>query len=68
MLSGAGVKAPWHGVLETVRLHCNKVQQVVRWCRVQESSHNWQGVVEQIPFATSNFLGNLPFFKPCVRQ
>jgi len=28
LVSGAGVQAPWHGVLETVRLHCDEAQQV----------------------------------------
>ena len=27
-LSGAGVQASWHGVLETVWLHCDEAQQV----------------------------------------
>ena len=27
-LSGAGVQAPWHGVLETVWIHCDEAQQV----------------------------------------
>ena len=52
-LSGAGVQAPLHGVLETVWLHCDEAQRigclrgwkVVCWCRTQASSHNSQGVV-----------------------
>ena len=27
-LSGADVQAPWHGVLETMWLHCHEAQQV----------------------------------------
>ena len=27
-LSGADVQTPWHGVLETVWLHCDEAQQV----------------------------------------
>jgi len=53
-LSGADVQAPWHGVLETVWLHCDEAQQrgacedwkIIRWCRAQASSHNSQGVVD----------------------
>ena len=52
---GAGVQAPWHGVLEIVWLLCDEAQlrldacedwKVVRWCRMQASSHNSQGVVD----------------------
>ena len=53
-LSGADVQTLWHGVLETVWLHCDEVQhldacedwKVVCWCRTQASSHNSQGVVD----------------------
>ena len=53
-LSGADVQGPWHGVLETVWLHCDEAQQagclrgwnVVRWCGMQASSNNSQGVVD----------------------
>jgi len=28
VLNGAGVQAPWHGVLEIVWLHCDEAEQV----------------------------------------
>jgi len=35
-LSGTDVQAPWHGVLETVWLHCDEAQQV-------ECQRGWKG-------------------------
>jgi len=54
VLSGAGVQAPWNGVLETVcsiatklsRLDACEDGNVARWCRTPASSHNSQGVFE----------------------
>jgi len=53
VLSGAGVQAPWHGVLETLffatklsRLDASANRKVVRWCRTQVSSHTSQGVLD----------------------
>ena len=53
-LSETDIQAPWHSVLETVWLHCDKAQRldacenwkVVRWCRTQASGHNLQDVVD----------------------
>jgi len=53
-MNGAGIQAPWHGVLETVWLHCDEAQQVgclrgwgiVCLCRTQIFSLNSQGVVD----------------------
>jgi len=53
-LGGAGVQAPWHGVVEhgsiattLSRLDACGDGKVVHWCNTQTSSHNSQGVVNE---------------------